>query len=146
MGDRSVKASVLLSGSGRTLENLLDRIGADTLPLQITSVVSSRAGVRGLQVAEGAGIPVGVFKRRDFADMAGHNDAINAWLGPFEPRLIILAGYLCFYQQPAGFTGAVVNIHPALLPLFSGMVQEHSCNACKSQVEEELVNGVVVLL
>lgn len=114
------RAAVLLSGSGRTLANFLERIERGTLPLRIVAVVSSRADVRGVDVAREAGLPLGVFRRRDYPDAAAHNAAINAFLLPHAPQLIALAGYLCLYAPPAGFTGPVVNIHPALLPKYGG--------------------------
>jgi len=115
-----VKAAVLLSGSGRTLENFHARIADGSLPLQIAAVVSSRGDARGVAVARDHGTPVAVFRRRDYPDAAAHNAAINAWLAPHAPRLIVLAGYLCYYIKPDGFTGPVVNIHPALLPAYGG--------------------------
>jgi phosphoribosylglycinamide formyltransferase-1 len=90
---------VLLSGSGRTLENFLARIAADALPLEIVAVAS---------------------RRRDYADADAHNAALNVWLAPFAPRMILLAGYLCFYARPDWLDGPVLNIHPALLPKFGG--------------------------
>ena len=120
MNKSHAKAALLLSGSGRTLENLLAKRAAGELDLEIAGVVSSRGEVRGVEVAREHGIPCGVFRRRDFAASADHNTAINAWLAPHEPRIIILAGYLCFYMQPEGFVGPVVNIHPALLPKYGG--------------------------
>jgi phosphoribosylglycinamide formyltransferase 1 len=113
-------AAVLLSGSGRTLENFLTRIRSGDLPLNIAAVVSSRPGVRGLDLAREAGIPCAVFPRRDYRSIADHNQAINAWLAGHSPDLIVLAGYLCFYIEPEGFPGPVVNIHPALLPKYGG--------------------------
>jgi len=115
-----IPMAVLLSGSGRTLANFLERIGDGSLPVAITAVVSSRGDVQGPEIARAAGIPCGIFRRRDFADAAAQNAAINAWLGDFEVGLIALAGYMCFYTPPADFTGPVVNIHPALLPKFGG--------------------------
>ena len=116
----AVRTAVLLSGSGRTLANLLARIGSADLPLDVVGVVSSRPGVRGLDVAAEAGIPSAVFRRKDYPGIREHSDAVNAWLEPLAPRLIVLAGYLCTYLQPDWFTGPVVNIHPALLPKFGG--------------------------
>lgn len=114
------RCAILLSGSGRTLENFLQKIESGALPLRIVAVASSRADVRGVQIAREAGIPCEIFRRRDYADVAAHNAAINAWLLQHDPQLIALAGYLCFYIPPAGFGGPVVNIHPALLPKFGG--------------------------
>ncbi len=116
----AVPAAVLLSGGGRTLENFLVRIAAGTLPIRIVAVVSSRPDARGVEVARAAGLPVAAFPRRDHADPASHSDAINLWLAPRAPRMILLAGYLCRYFAPAGFPGPVLNIHPALLPKFGG--------------------------
>jgi phosphoribosylglycinamide formyltransferase-1 len=116
----AVRAAVLLSGSGRTLENFLARIAAGDLPLKIVAVVSSRDDVRGVEIASAAGLPCRVFRRKDHPDIAAHNEVVNAWLAPRAPQMIILAGYLCYYIPPDGFTGPVVNIHPALLPKFGG--------------------------
>lgn len=112
--------AVLLSGSGRTLENFLERIAAGSLDLDLVAVAASRGDVRGVDVAREAGIPCAVFRRRDYPDIAAHNAAVNGWLLGFDPHLIALAGYLCFYIPPAGFDGPVVNIHPALLPKHGG--------------------------
>ena len=120
MESKSVKAAVLLSGSGRTLENLLAKHADGELAVEIAVVVSSRPEVRGVEVARAHGIPCGVFRRRDYSSSCDHNTAINAWLEPHAPRIIILAGYLCFYIQADWFTGPVVNIHPALLPSYGG--------------------------
>ncbi len=120
MRNRPVRAAVLLSGSGRTLTNFLTHIEAGDLPLRIVAVGSSRAGVRGVDIAREAGIPCAVFGRKEYADPESHNEAINRWLVPHDPELIVLAGYLCFYIAPAGFAGPVVNIHPALLPAYGG--------------------------
>ncbi len=115
-----VRLAVLLSGSGRTLENFLAKITAGDLPATIVGVVSSRGDVRGVEVARQAGLPCAVVRRKDHADAAAHSAAVNAWLAPHRPELIALAGYLCYYVPPAGFTGPVVNIHPALLPKHGG--------------------------
>jgi phosphoribosylglycinamide formyltransferase-1 len=115
-----VKAAVLLSGSGRTLENFFAKIEAGELPLEIAAVVSSRAGVRGLDIARQHGVPAASFRRKDYSDKVAHNEAINAWLKDHSPDLIILAGYLSYYIKPAGFDGPIVNIHPALLPKYGG--------------------------
>ena len=115
-----VRMAVLLSGSGRTLENFLAKIATDSLPLEIVAVVSSRGDVGGVAVAEKAGLPCGVFRRRDYPTVNAHNAALNAWLEPFAPEMVVLAGYLCFYVPRDGFEGPVVNIHPALLPKYGG--------------------------
>lgn len=120
MSDDRVRTAVLLSGSGRTLENLLARSAGGGLPIGIVAVVSSRPDVRGAALAREAGLPLGVFRRKDHPDTAAHNAALNAWLAPHRPELLVLAGYLCFYQRPDWFQGPILNIHPALLPRHGG--------------------------
>ena len=117
---RLLPVAVLLSGSGRTLENLLRERDAGRLCVDIVAVVSDRDGARGVDIARRADLPVGVFRRKDHPDITVHNTAINAWLAPRGPRMILLAGYLSFYQRPAWFDGPVLNIHPALLPKYGG--------------------------
>lgn len=115
-----VRLAVLLSGSGRTLENLVAWRERGTLPVEVVAVVSSRAGVRGVDIARAAGVPVAVFRRRDHADASAHNQAIADWLEPRRPEIIALAGYLCWAERPRWFDGPLVNIHPALLPRHGG--------------------------
>jgi len=114
------RVAVLLSGSGRTLENFFAALDDGRLDVEIVAVVSSRRGVGGVRIARDRGVPVEVFPRKAFGSVAEHNAAINAWLASFRPQIISLAGYLCFYIPPADFTGPVINIHPALLPRYGG--------------------------
>ena len=120
MNEPSVPVAVLLSGSGRTLENFLERIAAGALPVRIAAVASSRTTARGVRVAREAGLPCEIFPRRAYDSVEAHNAALNDWLRPFAPRMILLAGYLCYYVRPDWFAGPVLNIHPALLPGYGG--------------------------
>ncbi len=120
MTGRTLPMAVLLSGSGRTLENLLVKIRSGAVPVAVVAAVASRGDVRGVAVARDAGVPCAVIRRKDHPDADAHNAAVNAWLAPFAPRLIALAGYLCHYRPPAWFHGSVLNIHPALLPSHGG--------------------------
>ena len=107
---------MLLSGSGRTLANLIDCIAADTLAAEIVAVVSSRPGVRGLDIAESAGLPTRMISRSMYADHATFSDAIYEAVAPFAPDLIILAGFLKRLVVPPQWAGWILNIHPCLIP------------------------------
>jgi phosphoribosylglycinamide formyltransferase-1 len=113
---RPWRLGVLLSGSGRTLANLLDVIAAGELDAEVVCVASSRAGVRGVEIARGAGIPVSTVSRADHPDPAEHGRAILGAVAPFAPDLLILAGYLRQIAVPPEWAGRMLNIHPALLP------------------------------
>jgi phosphoribosylglycinamide formyltransferase 1 len=118
-GQKTLRLAVLLSGSGRTLENLLDRIAGGRLTANVERVVSSRGDVRGVRLAEQAGIPVTVLPPAG-RPLADWSDAIFAACREANPDLVVMAGFLHLVEIPADFAGRVINIHPALLPAFGG--------------------------
>lgn len=103
--------AVLLSGSGRTLDNFHERIQAGTLQARIEVVISNVADALGLSKAKNYGYP---------AVHAVGNRAINAILEEYEIDLIALAGYLKLYAPPEYLQQSVLNIHPSLIPSFCG--------------------------
>ncbi len=107
---------MLLSGSGRTLENLLRSIDEGALRGAIAVVVSSRPGVRGIEVARSAGIPTFVLDRRTYPSDDAYSAAVYRHIEPFEIDLILLAGFLRRLTVADPWQGRILNIHPALLP------------------------------
>jgi len=105
------KMAVLLSGSGRTLDNFHDRIQDGSLNAEIKVVISNVKDVLGLRKAAKYGYP-------NFH--ATNNDAINAILKDYDINMICLAGYLKLYAPPPELARNVLNIHPALIPAFCG--------------------------
>ena len=115
-----VRRAVLLSGGGRTLQNLIDRIQDGTLRAQIEVVVSSKDGVFGLERARKHDLPTRVVGRKAFPDTDAFSSAMTAALEPFRPDLVLMAGFLHLYRFPGTWKNRVMNIHPALLPKFGG--------------------------
>ncbi len=116
-----LKLAVLLSGSGRTLQNFIDLIARGELDAEIVGVVSSKPGVRGITRAEEAGIPVAVVARRETRDVDAYSAKVTEAVRDFGPvDLVVLAGFLSLWRPPAELAGRVMNIHPALLPSFGG--------------------------
>ena len=105
------KMAVLLSGSGRTLDNFHRRSQDGTMRAKIQVVVSNVADALGLEKARNYGYP---------AFHATGNPAINEILGRYDIDLIALAGYLKLYEPPAYLKKNVLNIHPSLIPSFCG--------------------------
>jgi phosphoribosylglycinamide formyltransferase 1 len=110
------RLAVLLSGSGRTLANLLAAIAAGELPARIVAVVSSVPGVRGLEIAAEAGVPTHLIPRREFGTDAAFSTAVYDAVTPHRPHLLLLAGFLRRLVVPPAWEGRILNIHPALLP------------------------------
>ena len=116
----SFPIAVLLSGSGRTLQNFIDRIAAGTLPVRITQVISSRPNVAGIERARTAGLPVEVVERKAFPSVEAFSERTLSLCRSSGARLVVLAGYLQLLRIPEDYRLRVVNIHPALLPAFGG--------------------------
>lgn len=106
-----LKMAVLLSGSGRTLDNFHERSQAGTMQGEIQVVISNVADALGLEKARNYGYP---------AFHAVGNPGINEILGRYDVDIIALAGYLKLYQPPAYLEKNVLNIHPSLIPSFCG--------------------------
>ena len=115
-----LRLGVFISGGGRTLINLVDRIEAGSLPASVELVISSRADVMGVELARKRGLDVRVAARRDFDTESHLHDAITAWLVEKRVDLVCLCGYLRWLRIDPPFEGRAMNIHPALLPEFGG--------------------------
>jgi formyltetrahydrofolate-dependent phosphoribosylglycinamide formyltransferase len=114
-----LRLAVLLSGSGRTLDNLLDEIAAGRLAARVEVVMSNKPGVRGLTIAERAGLPTHVVPRGDLS-LADWSGQIFDICRRCHADLVVMAGFLQLVEIPGDFAGRVINIHPALLPAFGG--------------------------
>lgn len=110
-GNPRPRLAVLLSGGGRSLQNLIDRIADGRLGATVAGVASDRADAFGLQRA------------REHDIDARHlttPSTVWDWIGEMDCDLVILAGYLKLLPIAPEFEGRVLNIHPSLLPEFGG--------------------------
>lgn len=116
------KLAVLVSGSGRSLENICERIDRGALTgCQVSLVIASKSTAGAIQKAERFGISTRVLRFKDFEKSIGlFSDAISSVLDEFGVDLVILAGWMHFYHIPPRYEGKVINIHPSLIPAFCG--------------------------
>ncbi len=110
----------LLSGAGRTLQNLVDLIGKNALPAEIALVLSSNPAAIGIARARQARLPVALVDRKLFADEQAFNSEITRQVEAVTPDLVCMGGFLHLWRFPKKYEGKVLNIHPALLPKFGG--------------------------
>src|SRR6516225_7222899 len=117
-----LRVAVLASGTGTNLQALLDRAhGRDGV--EIVAVGSDRGDAPALARAREAGVPSASFPADEHPDRVARDLAMGAWLGDLRVSLVVLAGYMQMLSAEflALFPGAVINVHPALLPAFPGL-------------------------
>lgn len=108
---------VLVSGTGSNLQALIDAA------LPIVAVASNVPGAPALDRAARAGIPNAVFPLDSYEDRDARDAAMAGWLESHRVEVVVCAGYMQLLRPSllARFPGAVVNVHPALLPAFPGV-------------------------
>jgi len=120
-GQEPLPIAVLVSGLGTNLQALLDTVHGREA--RIVGVASSVEGAAALERAAVRGVRGEVFARDAYADRAARDEALADWLEGLGARLVVLAGYMELLGERflERFPGAVINVHPSLLPAFPGL-------------------------
>ena len=117
---KKLRLAVLISGTGRTLKNFIDRIRAEQLSAEIVVVVSSITNVVGLQYAEEESIPIEIIERCQHGSLSEFSEANFSVCRAARADYVVLGGYLRHLEIPQDFENRVLNIHPSLIPSFCG--------------------------
>jgi len=120
MSDTKLQIAVLLSGSGTSLENLLEKIDAGEVTGEVCVVIASKTKAFGLERARRRGIPALPIPRKQHPDVGEFNDTIHAALEKYDIDLVLLLGFLSPFETRGRFEGRTMNVHPALIPAFCG--------------------------
>ncbi len=118
---------ILISGSGSNMAAIVEaararhwqaRYGA-----RVVAVLSNRAAAAGLAWASGQGIATAALDHTAFGSREAFDAALMQEIDAFDPALVVLAGFMRiltpgFVQR---YEGRLVNIHPSLLPAFTGL-------------------------
>ncbi len=116
----TIRLAVLLSGSGTTLQNIIDHAERGTLDAEVCCVISSRRNVYGLERARKHRIPAIEIPFKDYGDSKAFNEAIWAEVRAHHADLVVLAGFMSLLEVPPDFAHRIMNVHPALIPAFCG--------------------------
>jgi phosphoribosylglycinamide formyltransferase-1 len=110
---------ILISGRGSNMEAILKA----RLPAKIVAVISNEPAAKGLITAQEQGIATAVVPHRAFADRAAFDAALAAEIDRYQPDLIVLAGFMRVLTEAfvKRYSGRMINIHPSLLPAFTGL-------------------------
>ena len=149
---------ILISGGGSNMaaivktaqqENWAQRHGAC-----VAAVLSNKADAQGLALARAQGIATEVLDHKPFENREAFDAALAAAIDRYEPALVVLAGFMRILSSGfvAHYAGRLVNIHPSLLPAFTGLhTHQRAIDAgCKfagctvHQVTTELDLGPIV--
>ena len=118
---------ILISGRGSNFEAILERSRAErwaeTIGADIRAVISNRPEAKGLVTARNNGIEAVALDHKTFASREEFDKALGDLVASYEPDLVVLAGFMRVLTPvfTDRFEGRMLNIHPALLPLFPGL-------------------------
>jgi phosphoribosylglycinamide formyltransferase-1 len=142
---------ILISGRGSNMQAILD----SRLPARIAAVVSNNPDAKGLATAAAHGIATAAVDHHRFPDRAAFDAALANTIDQHHPDLVVLAGFMRIFTDGfiGHYAGRLINIHPALLPAFTGLhthrralqagVKIHGCTV--HFVTAELDHGPIVI-
>ena len=118
---------ILISGGGSNMAAMVrtaqqqqwdKRLGA-----RVAAVVSNKADAPGLAFAQAQGIATEVLDHKPFATREAFDTALAERIDRYEPALVVLAGFMRILTPGfvAHYAGRLLNIHPSLLPAFTGL-------------------------
>ncbi|NLL64347.1 MAG: phosphoribosylglycinamide formyltransferase [Clostridiaceae bacterium] len=121
--DQSLRVAIFVSGGGTNLQTLIDAAKMGDLgSAKLIKVIASRPGIKAIERAQLAELPVEIIRKNDFADQNAYDQALIHSLKACDIDLIVLAGFLTRLGSRfiAAYKDRIINIHPSLLPEFGG--------------------------
>jgi phosphoribosylglycinamide formyltransferase-1 len=122
-GAQALPIVILISGRGSNMRVIAEMAARGDLPVTVAAVVSDRKDAAGLAIAASLGIPVAALSPRDFPDRASYDTALAELIGRYQPRLVVLAGFMRILTPNfiVPFADRMLNVHPSLLPNHRGL-------------------------
>lgn len=139
---------VLISGRGTNLDAVLKAAADQRWDEQpggrVAAVISNRADAAGLEFARAAGVPWHVVSHTEYGSRESFDDALARTIDRYTPALVVLAGFMrvltpAFVRR---YEGALINIHPSLLPLFPGLFTHRQALAAGVRIHGATVHFV----
>jgi len=116
------KVAVFASGRGSNFEQLCIAQKNKKISAQIALLIASKPDIGAIEVAQNYGVSSRVFQGKAYSSSDEYNDALLACLNEYSIDFIALAGWLKLIPPTIveAFPDRIINIHPALLPMFGG--------------------------
>jgi phosphoribosylglycinamide formyltransferase 1 len=150
-----VAAGVLISGRGSNLQAIIERVAAGGLDCRLVCVISNRPEAEGLDRARATGIATQVIDHRGYPHREDYDRAVVDVLRRAEVDLVALAGFdrLVTPVLIDAFRDRLMNVHPALLPVFKGLHAQRQAlaygvriaGATVHFVDEDMDHGPIIL-
>lgn len=118
-----LRIGVLVSGGGTNLQAIINDIDSGKISnAKIVTVISNRSKAYALERAAKHSINHKFIGRKKYADNDAYNEAIADYLDHMKVDLVVMAGFLVIINNDfvKRFEGRIINIHPSLIPAFSG--------------------------
>jgi phosphoribosylglycinamide formyltransferase 1 len=117
------RTAVLISGRGSNLQALLAAAQAADYPADIALVISNRPNAAGLALAREAGVTATAVDHKAYPTRAEFDAELDRALRRHDIELVACAGFMRILTGRFldAWAGSIINIHPALLPLYKGL-------------------------
>ena len=118
---------ILISGGGSNMAAIVraaqQQDWAQRLGVRVAAVISNKADAKGLELARAQCIATEVLDHKQFASREAFDTALAALIDQYDPALVVLAGFMRILSPGfvAHYEGQLTNIHPSLLPAFTGL-------------------------
>ena len=114
---------ILISGLGTNMQAIVQACAAEHWAATVAAVVSNRANAPGLAHARAHGIATAVVDHTAHATRDGFDAELARVVDSFAPDVVALSGFMRILGDAfvARYAGRMVNVHPSLLPAFTGL-------------------------
>ncbi len=132
MSNTSCQIAVLISGGGSNLQSIIDHIQQGHIDASIACVISNNPNAYGLLRAKQANITTHIIEHENYATRETFDAELLKTLRVYNIKLIVLAGFMRILSPNFinEYQGKVLNIHPSLLPKYTGLhTHERALNA-----------------
>ena len=146
---------VVASGRGSNFQAVIEALRQKWIPGECVALVTDNPKAFAIERAGAAGIPVVVVDYGSFASRELYEQALLAALRDARPDLVILAGYMRIVGSAIvrEYAGKMINIHPALLPSFTGLHAQRQAlihgvkiTGCTVHFVDESLDGGPIIL
>ena len=117
------RIAVVASGRGSNFQAVIDAIRSGTVPAECVALITDNPNAYALERAKKAGVPCRIIDYATFPSREVYEHALLATMQEVNADLFVLAGYMRILGASIvrAFPGTMINIHPALLPAFTGL-------------------------